>query len=137
MLCGIFSLIIILVHLVLVYIPICLCVTLHLTRLWMCHCSFGPFLSRSAVAGSGRSRSALGLAGIVAFSSSLTSVLSRHTSGIPLSMAKKLRLNEVKAYFLDPKAVSRYQASLPLPAAVLFFLWAFNSSYFASESGSS
>ena len=66
MLCGIFTLFIILVQIVLIFVPTCLCVTLHLTRLWMCHCSFGPFLSRSAVAGSDRSRSALGLAGIVA-----------------------------------------------------------------------
>ena len=41
------------------------------------------------------------------FSTSLTSVLSWLTSGIPLSKAKKLHLNEVKVYFLDPKAVSR------------------------------
>ena len=107
MLYGIFTLFIILVQIVLVFIPTCLCVTLHLTRLWMCLCSFGPYLSRSAVAGSGCSRSSLGLSGIVALSSSLTSVLSRHTSGIPLSMAKKLHLNGVKVYFLDPKAVSR------------------------------
>ena len=98
--------------------PTCLCVSLYSTRLWMCHCSLGPFLLRPAVAGSGHSRSALGLAGIVAFSSSLTSVLSRHSSGIPLGRIKNSVWTEWKRIFYTLK---RYPATEPPYLSPLLF----------------
>ena len=46
-----------------------------------------------------------------------SSGLSRLLSGIPLGMSTKLRLNGVKASFVDVTAVSRCRSSLPLPSS--------------------